>query len=106
MLSYLHGFHAGNFADVHKHLIYCLVLDYLLKKDKPLAVIDVYAGAGFYDLQDARAKKLPRPKPASWRCRTLAGRMRPRHTGKWYAVPPRTIGRRASIPARRRSPPT
>lgn len=57
MLSYLHGFHAGNFADVHKHLIYCLVLDYLLKKDKPLAVIDVYAGAGFYDLQDARAKK-------------------------------------------------
>lgn len=57
MLSYLHGFHAGNFADVHKHLIYALVLDYLLKKDKPLAVVDVYAGSGFYDLSDARAKK-------------------------------------------------
>ena len=58
MLSYLHGFHAGNFADVHKHLIYCLVLDYLLKKDKPLAVIDVYAGAGFYDYPEGGGKKL------------------------------------------------
>lgn len=57
MLSYLHGFHAGNFADVHKHLVYSLVLDYLLKKDKPLGVLDVYAGSGFYDLQDTRARK-------------------------------------------------
>ncbi|MFN3713161.1 MAG: 23S rRNA (adenine(2030)-N(6))-methyltransferase RlmJ [Alcanivoracaceae bacterium] len=57
MLSYLHGFHAGNFADVHKHLVLALVLDYLLKKDTPLAVVDVYAGAGFYDLADARASK-------------------------------------------------
>ena len=57
MLSYLHGFHAGNFADVHKHLLLTLALDYLLKKDKPLAVIDIYAGAGFYDLSDAEATK-------------------------------------------------
>lgn len=57
MLSYQHGYHAGNFADVHKHLILTLTLDYLLQKDKPLACLDLYAGAGEYDLDDPRATK-------------------------------------------------
>jgi len=50
MLSYLHGFHAGNAADVLKHsaLIFCLA--YLKKKEKPLLCVDTHAGAGFYGL--------------------------------------------------------
>ena len=40
MLSYLHGFHAGNFADMHKHAALWLVLEHLRKKKKPFCVID------------------------------------------------------------------
>ncbi|SHE75356.1 23S rRNA (adenine2030-N6)-methyltransferase [Microbulbifer donghaiensis] len=57
MLSYRHGFHAGNFADVLKHLVQVEILTYLQKKDKPLDYIDTHAGAGLYRLRDALAAK-------------------------------------------------
>lgn len=57
MLSYQHGYHAGNFADVHKHAIYALTLEYLLAKPKPLACLDLYAGRGAYSLRDVMARK-------------------------------------------------
>lgn len=57
MLSYVHDFHAGNFADVHKHVVLSLVLDYLKKKPTPLALLDLYAGSGSYDLNSAAALK-------------------------------------------------
>lgn len=57
MLSYLHGFHAGNVADVHKHAALVLVLAHLQKKDKPFCVIDTHAGAGWYDLSSQQAQK-------------------------------------------------
>lgn len=57
MLSYQHAYHAGNFADVHKHAIFALVLGYALAKEKPLACYDLYAGRGCYDLNDAMASK-------------------------------------------------
>lgn len=55
MLSYRHAFHAGNFADVHKHLGLMLVLENLCKKEKPFSVLDTHAGAGVYTLDDERA---------------------------------------------------
>ncbi|WP_430473370.1 23S rRNA (adenine(2030)-N(6))-methyltransferase RlmJ [Thalassospira lucentensis] len=57
MLSYLHGFHAGNFADMHKHAALWLVLNHLRKKNKPFCVIDSHAGSGWYDLGSAQAAK-------------------------------------------------
>ena len=57
MLSYRHSFHAGNFADVHKHLVLSILLEYLIKKDKPLCYIDTHSGIGLYDLQAASAMK-------------------------------------------------
>lgn len=57
MLSYRHGFHAGNHADVLKHAVLCFVLDYMQRKTKPLLLIDSHAGAGLYDLDDAMADK-------------------------------------------------
>lgn len=57
MLSYRHGFHAGNFADVLKHVVLVEVLDYLKRKAKPLGYIDTHAGAGSYDLGSAFAQK-------------------------------------------------
>lgn len=57
MLSYRHGFHAGNFADVFKHAVLCLLGQALIKKDKPLFCLDTHAGAGRYDLNSAMAAK-------------------------------------------------
>lgn len=53
MLSYRHGFHAGNHADVLKHMVLCLILRQLKQKGKPLSYIDTHSGAGAYSLQSA-----------------------------------------------------
>jgi len=62
-MNYRHGYHAGNFADVHKHLALVAILQHLAKKQKPFAVIDVHAGAGLYDLRGEEASKT---READW----------------------------------------
>ncbi len=57
MLSYRHGFHAGNHADVLKHVVLVQVLKHLLRKDKPVWVIDTHAGAGTYSLEAGYAAR-------------------------------------------------
>ncbi len=58
MLSYRHAFHAGNHADVLKHLVLALTLDHLLEKaEKPLRYLDTHAGPGRVDLAGAMAAK-------------------------------------------------
>ena len=57
MLSYRHAFHAGNFADVLKHSVLTLVLDYMTRKEKGFHYIDSHSGAGMYQLTDEYAQK-------------------------------------------------
>lgn len=57
MLSYRHAFHAGNHADVLKHIVMTLCLDYFKQKEKPIWYIDTHAGAGVYALAGGEAKK-------------------------------------------------
>lgn len=57
MLSYRHAFHAGNHADMLKHLTLALCAEYLTRKDKPLVYVDTHAGAGAYQLTAAHAQK-------------------------------------------------
>jgi len=57
MLAYRHAFHAGNHADVLKHLVLTQVLRYMTSKDKPFRYIDTHAGAGGYLLKGAQAQK-------------------------------------------------
>lgn len=57
MLSYRHGFHAGNHADVLKHAVLVHLIDYLKRKDKPIWYVDTHAGAASYALDDAYAQK-------------------------------------------------
>jgi 23S rRNA (adenine2030-N6)-methyltransferase len=57
MLSYRHAFHAGNHADVLKHITLVLVLEYITRKDKPFLYVDTHAGAGLYDLRSDWAQK-------------------------------------------------
>jgi 23S rRNA (adenine2030-N6)-methyltransferase len=49
-MNYRHAFHAGNFADVHKHSVLVRILVHLRRKPAAFRVIDTHAGAGRYDL--------------------------------------------------------
>ena len=55
MLGYRHAFHAGNHADVLKHVVLLQLVDYLAAKDKPFWYIDTHAGAGRYTLTQGYA---------------------------------------------------
>jgi len=57
MLSYRHAFHAGNHADVLKHVVLIQSLRYLNQKDAPYMYIDTHAGAGLYALDNPYATK-------------------------------------------------
>lgn len=57
MFSYRHSFHAGNHADVLKHLSQMLLLEKLKLKDKGFVYIDTHSGAGLYDLSSEQAQK-------------------------------------------------
>lgn len=49
-MHYRHSYHAGNFADVFKHVVLCALLQALCRKDKPWCYVETHAGAGAYDL--------------------------------------------------------
>lgn len=57
MLSYRHSFHAGNHADVLKHIVLMLMLESLKQKEKGFYYLDTHAGAGKYQLWQAEAQK-------------------------------------------------
>jgi 23S rRNA (adenine2030-N6)-methyltransferase len=57
MLAYRHAFHAGNHADVLKHVTLTLVLRHMNLKDKPYRMVDTHAGAGGYSLEGRYAQK-------------------------------------------------
>lgn len=57
MLSYRHAFHAGNHADLLKHITLVLALEHLVQKETPLCYIDTHAGAGRYRLDSAEAQQ-------------------------------------------------
>jgi len=61
-MNYRHAFHAGNFADVHKHLVLIALLERLKRKPTPMFFLDTHAGRGRYDLQSPDATR-----GAEWR---------------------------------------
>ncbi len=87
-MNYRHAFHAGNHADVFKHAALTLIVEHLLAKPQPFAVLDTHAGAGVYDLTggDARrtgeheagaARVFGRPLASAPRYARLLGAMNP-----------------------------
>jgi 23S rRNA (adenine2030-N6)-methyltransferase len=56
-MNYRHAFHAGNFADVLKHVIITRILIHLREKATPFRVIDTHAGEGLYDLSAEEASR-------------------------------------------------
>jgi 23S rRNA (adenine2030-N6)-methyltransferase len=56
-MNYRHAFHAGNFADVIKHIVLTRILLYLQEKPAAFRVLDTHAGAGIYDLTGDEAQR-------------------------------------------------
>jgi len=56
-MNYRHAYHAGNFADVMKHIVLARILEYLKRKEGAFRVIDTHAGIGLYDLTSEEAQK-------------------------------------------------
>ena len=76
-MNYRHAYHAGNFADVFKHVMLTRILIYLARKPAAFRMIDTHAGEGFYDLSRVEAEK----------------------TGEWREGIARLIDAQAEIPA-------
>ncbi|MBO9474671.1 23S rRNA (adenine(2030)-N(6))-methyltransferase RlmJ [Shimia sp. R10_1] len=57
MLSYQHIYHAGNLADVQKHALLAVMLNYMVQKPKPLSYLETHAGRGVYQLDAEAAVK-------------------------------------------------
>lgn len=72
-MNYRHSFHAGNFADVAKHLAEVAIIAHLAKKDAPFAVIDSHAGRGLYDLASEDARKTGEAQAGIEKLRGLTG---------------------------------
>jgi 23S rRNA (adenine2030-N6)-methyltransferase len=105
LLSYRHAFHAGNHADVLKHLVLAESLAYLCAKDKPLWYIDTHAGAGRYALGShegrgeaeyrggiARIWEQSALPPALARYRSLVARLNPGGKLRHYPGSPLLAG--------------
>ena len=58
-MNYRHAFHAGNFADILKHVVLAQCISHLTSKDKPFRIIDTHAGIGGYDLASDEAERSP-----------------------------------------------
>jgi 23S rRNA (adenine2030-N6)-methyltransferase len=76
-MNYRHGYHAGNFADVVKHIALIAILTHLKKKDAPFAVVDSHGGRGAYDLSGEQAKKTGEAANGIGRLRGLKGALPP-----------------------------
>ncbi len=76
MLSYQHEYHAGNHADILKHICLVRILRSLCKKDKPFTIIDSHAGAGRFALTDERLLKTGEADSGIKKIMNSTGRMK------------------------------
>ena len=56
-MNYRHAYHAGNFADVFKHIVLTMLVEKLQEKEKPFCVLDSHAGTGLYSFNSTEAQK-------------------------------------------------
>lgn len=76
-MNYRHGYHAGNFADVLKHVALIAILIHLKRKEAPFVVIDTHAGRGLYDISGDEAKKTGEAADGIGRLRGLSSDLPP-----------------------------
>ena len=61
-MNYKHAYHAGNFADVVKHILLVQLLNQLSQKNKPFYALDAYGGRGLYSLASEESRKTEEAK--------------------------------------------
>ena len=76
-MNYRHGYHAGNFADVVKHVALVAILAHLKKKETAFSVIDSHAGRGMYDLAGTEASRTGEAQGGIARLLDLTGALPP-----------------------------
>jgi len=76
-VNYRHGYHAGNFADVVKHVALVAILLHLGKKETGFSVIDSHAGRGSYDLAGGQAARTGEAKAGIGQLMALGGELPP-----------------------------
>jgi 23S rRNA (adenine2030-N6)-methyltransferase len=74
-VNYRHGYHAGNFADVVKHIALVAILLHLRKKDTAFLVVDSHGGRGAYDLSGEQAARTVEARNGVARLTDLSGDM-------------------------------
>lgn len=74
-MNYRHGYHAGNFADVVKHIALVAILSHLKKKDTAFSVLDSHGGRGVYDLAGERSVRTGEAQKGITRLTELSGDM-------------------------------
>jgi len=74
-MNYRHGYHAGNFADVVKHIALVAILLHLKKKDTPFSVADSHGGRGAYDLAGEQSARTGEAEKGVARLMDLSGEM-------------------------------
>jgi 23S rRNA (adenine2030-N6)-methyltransferase len=72
-MNYRHAFHAGNHADVLKHVVLLAMIDALKRKDAPFFVLDTHAGRGQYLLQGEHSDKTGEARGGIFRLLVLHG---------------------------------
>ncbi|MHC1479767.1 23S rRNA (adenine(2030)-N(6))-methyltransferase RlmJ [Frateuria aurantia] len=82
-MNYQHAYHAGNFADVHKHVMLLALLDALQQKATPISILDTHAGAGGYALDGREAQATGEAEAGIERLRHAAGA--PELVQRWLA---------------------
>jgi 23S rRNA (adenine2030-N6)-methyltransferase len=78
-MNYLHGFHAGNHADVLKHTVLLYLINRLKQKDKAFFVLDTHAGRGQYLIQGEQAQKTGEAQQGIFKMITLKKLPEPLH---------------------------
>jgi len=74
-VNYRHGYHAGNFADVVKHIALVAILLHLRKKETAFSVVDSHAGRGTYDLSSGQSLRTGEAAQGVGRLRGLSGNL-------------------------------
>ena len=74
-MNYRHGYHAGNFADVVKHIALVAVLLHLEKKDTSFSMVDSHGGRGAYDLSGEQSVRTGEAEKGVARLKDLSGDM-------------------------------
>ncbi|MGB7034580.1 MAG: 23S rRNA (adenine(2030)-N(6))-methyltransferase RlmJ [Xanthobacteraceae bacterium] len=85
-MNYQHAFHAGNFADVHKHIVLTLIIEHLRAKPAAFRVIDSHAGAGRYDLSGPEAARSGEWRDGIGRVRSAEASLRQSDAGALFKV--------------------